>query len=59
MLVDGLSVMLVGATKYIPYTVGPYDRYKWSYNSYKCPKINGFAWGYNPYKWSYNHTYNW
>ena len=20
-----------------PYKVGPYDRYKWSYNSYKCP----------------------
>ena len=36
---------------------GPYDRYKWSYNPYKWPKIYGFAWGYNRTYRAYNPIY--
>ena len=33
---------------------GPPTSYKWSYNLYKWPKINGFLYFFRPNNWSYN-----
>ena len=33
--------------------MGPYDRYKWSYDPYKWTKLNGYLVIFDSYKWSF------